>query len=222
VHREVRSVTTDSITPDASIDSLVRNATRAVQAIVDRPIARAAVTFDRVGAQYALGNLIADAQRDAAHADIGVMNNGGIRADLRAGPVTYGSLFEIQPFGNRLVRVRVRGTALREYLESIVARGDVRAHVSGVVVRFDKSREPGHRIVSAVVAGAPLSDDREYTVAYTDFMATGGDGLGLAKDALRQDMLDIVDLDALIAFVQAHPDRVVTPDAAPRLIPNSQ
>ena len=44
------------------------------------------------------------------------MNNGGIRANLRAGPATYGTLFEIQPFANILYRVTVTGKTLRDYL----------------------------------------------------------------------------------------------------------
>jgi 2',3'-cyclic-nucleotide 2'-phosphodiesterase (5'-nucleotidase family) len=214
---EVRMVNTDSITPDPQIEAMVRGAAQNVASIVARPIATVAEDMPRRGDQYALGNLIADAQRAAAHADVAVMNNGGIRADLRAGPASYGALFEVQPFGNLLVRVTVRGRDLRAYLESFVAHGAPRVHVSGVVARYDLARPSGSRIVSATVGGAPLDDAREYTVAYTDFMATGGDGLGLASAAVKQEALGIVDLDALIAFVQAMPGGVIEPDAAPRL-----
>ena len=49
-------------------------------------------------------------------------------------------------------------------------------------------------------------------------MATGGDGLGLANAALKQEPLGIVDLDALIAFAQSRPGGVIRADAAPRLV----
>jgi 2',3'-cyclic-nucleotide 2'-phosphodiesterase (5'-nucleotidase family) len=222
IHEEVRIVNTDSITADPAADALQRGATRSVAAIVARPIATVAEEMPRRGDQYALGNLIADAQRAAAHADIAVMNNGGIRADLHAGPASYGSLFEIQPFGNLLVRVTVHGKDLRAYLESFVARGTPRVHVSGLIAHYDLSRPAGARITSATVGGAPLDDARLYTVAYTDFMATGGDGLGLASAAVTQDTLGVIDLDALIAFVQQQPGGVVKGDAAPRLIPASR
>ena len=216
-HEEVRIVNTDSITPDREVDALLRGATQRVASMVARPIATIAADMPRRGDQYALGNLIADAQRAAARADVAVMNNGGIRSDLRAGPASYGALFEIQPFANMLVRVTVRGADLRAYLESFVARGAPRVHVSGVVARYDLARPAGARIVSVAVGGAPLDDSRRYTVAYTDFMATGGDGLGLAKAALKQEPLGIVDLDALIAFMRSQPGGLVRPDASPRL-----
>lgn len=215
----VRIVKTDSITADAGADAILRAAAQSVASVVARPIATVAADMPRRGDQYALGNLIADAQRAAAHADVGVMNNGGIRTELRAGPVLYGMLFEVQPFGNMLVRLTVTGRDLHRYLESLVARGAPRVHVSGVVARYDLTRREGARIVSATVGGAPLDDAREYTVAFTDFMATGGEGLELARKASSDESLGIVDLDALISFMQAQPGGLVTPDAAPRLIP---
>jgi 5'-nucleotidase len=214
---EVRIVGTDSIAPDPGVDSLVRAAVRSVAALAARPIATVSETMSRRGAQNALGNLIADAQRAASNADVAVMNNGGIRADLRAGPATYGSLFEIQPFGNLLVRVTLSGKELRAYLEALVSRSAPRVHVSGVLVRYDTSKASGARIVSAVIGGAPLDDAKTYTLAFTDFMATGGDGLSLAGGALAEEPVGVVDLDALIAWVRAMPGGVIRPDAAPRL-----
>jgi 2',3'-cyclic-nucleotide 2'-phosphodiesterase (5'-nucleotidase family) len=214
---EVRAVVTDSLVPDPQIDAMVRRATAAVAELVARPIAMVAESMERRGAQYALGNFIADAQRAASHADLAVMNNGGIRANLQAGPVTYGSLFEVQPFGNTLVRVAVRGAALREYLERIVSRDSVRAHVSGALVRYDPARPAGARVVSATVGGLPLDDARTYTVAYTDFMASGGDGLGLASVAIATEPVNVADLDALIAFARTQPGGVIRPDATRRI-----
>ena len=186
MREEVRIVATDSITPDPQFETLQRAATEGVASIVARPIATLAGDMPRRGDQYALGNLIADAQRAAAHADVAVMNNGGIRADLRGGPVSYGSLFEVQPFGNLLVRLTVRGADLRTYLESFVARGAPRVHVSGVVASYDLTRPAGSRIVTATVGGMPLDDARQYTVAFTDFMATGGEGLALARNSAKR------------------------------------
>ena len=123
------------------------------------------------------GALIADSQRAATRADIAVMNNGGIRADLRAGPVNYGSLFEILPFDNVLYRVTAPGAAVRAYLERLVEKGAPDMHASGVRVTYDLGRPAGQRITAAEVGGAPLRDDRTYTVAMNSFMATGDYGL---------------------------------------------
>ncbi len=211
-------VATDSIVPDPEIARLVADATARVKSIVERPIATVAETMRRGGPQYALGNLIADAQRAATRADIAVMNNGGIRTDLWAGPATYGSLFEIAPFGNLLLRITASGDAIRRYFENAVSGRNVFIHISGATIRFDPSKPAGSRLVDVEIGGARLDPARTYTIAMSDFMATGGDGLALGGSDARTEALGIVDLDALIAYVQSRPGGVVRPDSAPRIV----
>ena len=60
------------------------------------------------GGESTLGNLVAEIQREATGADIGVMNPGGLRDDLIGtgngpGPVTYREAANVQPFANTLV-----------------------------------------------------------------------------------------------------------------------
>ena len=164
-----------------------------------------------------LGNLIADAQRAAGGTDVAVMNNGGIRATLPAGPITFGHVYEVQPFGNMLMRLTATGTALKEYLERIVRGAQPNAHVSGVVVRYDPSRPAGDRIVSVTVGGAPLDPARTYTVTMSDFMATGGDGLALAAPRAPVET-GIADIDAFITYVRALPSGTIRADPTVRLL----
>jgi 5'-nucleotidase len=208
----VRDVRTDSIAPDARADSLVRRVVAAVAAEMSRPVVSVAEPLRRSGRQYALGNLIADAQRAAGKGDVAVMNNGGIRADLQAGQATYGSLFEIQPFGNTLYRLTVRGRDLRKYLEQLVGRNEVNAHVSGVSVIYAPAKPAGSRVVSATMSnGQALRDDRSYTLVLTNFLLGGGDGLGVSEDALKTEPLGISDIDALVAYVRSQPQPLRVP-----------
>ena len=200
----VRNVRADSVVPDPAVDSLVTRAVATVAAEMGRPIVQVAEPLRRSGRQYALGHLIADAQRAAAKADVAVMNNGGIRADLQAGQATYGSFFEVQPFGNTLYRLTVHGRDLRAYLEQLVGRDELNAHVSGVSIVYAPTRPAGSRIVSATMAdGRPLRDDGIYTMALSNFLVGGGDGLGLSTEAVKTEALNIFDIDALVTYVRA-------------------
>ncbi|NUQ20149.1 MAG: hypothetical protein HOQ09_04230 [Gemmatimonadaceae bacterium] len=211
----VREILSDSIRPDSAVAALVARAVSTVDARMAKPVATIAATMPRSGTQYALGNLLADAQRWRAKADVAAMNNGGIRADLREGIATFGDLFEIQPFGNTLVRYTVRGAVLRSYVERIVGESKLNAHLSGVLVRYDSSRPAGQRIVSLTRAdGTAIADDSTYTLAMNDFMATGGDGLALGARAMKVADLQIVDLDALVDYLASRSGPVNPPDQA--------
>ena len=210
---DVRNVLTDSLAADPRVARLVRQATARVAPIVNRRVATIAEPLMRDEAQYPLGNLIADAMRDAGRGDIAVMNNGGIRTGLPAGVATYGTLFEIQPFGNTLYRITVTGAALRDYVERVVhRRGQPSIHVSGMTILYDSTAAPGERLRSITMAnGAPLDTAARYRVILNDFSALGGEGLGFTTGAIRSEPLGIVDLDAFIAYLRKLPQPVRAP-----------
>jgi 5'-nucleotidase len=178
---------------------------------VDRHVATISATLARQGLQYPLGNLIADSQRWAAKGDVAIMNNGGIRTELRAGEATYGSLFEIQPFGNVLYSLTMTGAQLRGLIEAMLAKS-VNDHVSGMTIKYDPSKPAGSRVVSVTMAdGAPLSDTRTYNVIVNDFIATGGEGYNAGGRATASKSLNIVDLDALIDYLKSLPSPITAP-----------
>ena len=212
---EVREVLPDSLPPDTAVAAMVALATDAVAARVNRPIARIAEYMKKSASgaeeQVPLGNLIADAMRVEGKGDIGMMNNGGIRAALRAGTATYGALFEVQPFGNILYRVSIGGRDLRDYLERLVGRRRPIVHLSGVVVEYDTTRAPGSRIIAVRVGGKPLDEARTYSLIVNDFEYTGGSGLGFGPAAKRGENLDLVDLDAFVDYLAHLPQPVASP-----------
>ncbi|MFL5599419.1 MAG: 5'-nucleotidase C-terminal domain-containing protein [Gemmatimonadaceae bacterium] len=212
VRHEVREIAIDTIQPVSAIDSIVQKAVARVAPVVNRHVATIPVTLARQGSQYPLGNLIADAQRWAAKGDVAIMNNGGIRTDLRAGEATYGSLFELQPFGNVLYSLSMTGTQLRGLLEAMVGRSSINDHVSGLVIRYDPSKPVGSRVVSITMAdGTPLSSTRTYNVIVNDFLATGGEGYDAGRRASASRSLNIIDLDALIDYLRSLPAPITAP-----------
>lgn len=207
---EVRAVLSDRFPADPAAAAIVARATGRIAAEFSQPVAALADRLSRSGAQTTLGNLIADAQRAAAGTDVAVMNSGGIRADLDAGEITYGDIFEVQPFDNMLMRVTMRGSELRSYLQQIVARGRPNAHVSGATIVYSRDAAGAGRIDTVRVGGRPIDDGASYTVAMNDFMAAGGDGLGPPAGAVVQ-ALEIVDRDALREYLRRLPQPVELP-----------
>jgi 5'-nucleotidase/UDP-sugar diphosphatase len=118
----------------------------------------------------ALLDLVADAYRARTGAQIALVNIGAIRTSLPAGPITYGKLFEILPFENTIVTMKITGTQLKR---SLAVRLTV---VSGIRVVYDRRESKGEQRVSVTLDdGSPILDNATYTVAINDFMQAGGD-----------------------------------------------
>ena len=195
----------DQVTPDSVMAALVARYERQIGPTVNRVIAELPTALRKQGGEYALGHLIADAQRAAGDAQVAIMNNGGIRTDLEAGDLTWGELYQLQPFANRLVRVRLTGEQLKQVIEHIVQGRTPGMHVSGILVDYDSLGTAGSKVQRMALAdGTAIEPQKTYTVIVNDFLAGGGDGLTILQQAPQTD-LGIVDLDALIDYVQRKP-----------------
>lgn len=64
-----------------------------------------------------MGDFFTDAIRHVAESDVAICNGGGLRANIEKGQVTYGSLFDVSPFGNVLVKVEASGQQILDLLE---------------------------------------------------------------------------------------------------------
>lgn len=67
--------------------------------------------------ETAIGDLCADAYRWNSGADIAWVNGGGIRADIKAGDVTYANVISVHPYGNMLTVVEATGQEILDALE---------------------------------------------------------------------------------------------------------
>jgi 5'-nucleotidase len=213
VGQDVRFAFADSVPRDTAIARMVADAIAAVGPRLNAPITTVAEDLSNEGREYPLGNLVVDAMRTAAPgADFAATNETSIRSALRAGVATYGRLFDVQPFGNRLMSVTASGASMRRYFEMlVVARGSPML-ISGAVITVDTTRPPGARITTVgLPGGRPLDDRATYTIVITDFLATGGLGLAFPDSSAVIRDLSILDLDATIAYLRTLPTPVVAP-----------
>ena len=89
-----------------------------IHAEFSKTIGTAAVDLRRDSTEESnLGDLIADAMRDASGAQIAFENNGGIRDDIPAGPITLNEVFTTLPFDDNIVSMGLSGKQVREALE---------------------------------------------------------------------------------------------------------
>ena len=90
-----------------------------------------------------LGDLCADAFRYAVNADIGYINGGGIRADIKAGDITYNDLLNVLPFNNSVVLAQVSGQTIMDMMEltlmSYPGEDGAFPHLSGLTFSVNTS-----------------------------------------------------------------------------------
>jgi 2',3'-cyclic-nucleotide 2'-phosphodiesterase (5'-nucleotidase family) len=213
--RQVRVPYADEVAPDTAVARIVAQWNADVRPITERAIATLSAPLeDPDFGEYPLGNLLVDAFRSAAGADAGLLNNGAVRRPLPAGQVTYGMLYELQPFQNAIVRQTVTGAQLRAALEvALDDEGRPNAHVSGLVVSYDPSAPRGSRIREIRREdGRVVSDADRLTLGLPEFVATGGDRFAPLVPAPYAN-LGVVDVDALITYLQSRPQPIAAPSA---------
>lgn len=135
-------------------------------------------------AESPLGQFLADLTRGAAaHStgqpvDLALQNGGGIRNELPAGKLTYGDVFEVMPFDNRLAVVRMPGHALVELFRKNI-QGSHGVLVPSGGFRLE-SRCDGSELRVEMFGpdGKPIDPNKVYAVAVSDFLALGGDNFG--------------------------------------------
>jgi 2',3'-cyclic-nucleotide 2'-phosphodiesterase (5'-nucleotidase family) len=187
-HPEFRVVDTRNVTPDPDVVAVVDGYEKKLSSALDIAIATTAVELDSRNAtvrtqEAAIGDLIADAMRAEADAEIAITNGGGIRGGrvYPAGTtITRRDVMAELPFNNHIAVLDLSGRAVRAALEngfSYLPRAAGRfPQVSGLKIVVDPSRPVGQRVVSVEAGGKPLEDGRIYRLATNDFMSGGGDG----------------------------------------------
>lgn len=177
-----------------------------------------------------IGDLCADAYRAIGDADIGLVNGGGIRADIEAGDVTIQDIMNVHPFGNKLCVVEATGQEILDALEMAVMALPTESggflHVSGLSFTVDPSVETpvvvdsmgnfikvdGERRVSDVKVGGEAIDPEEtYTVASHNYMLKqGGDGftMFMGDKVILDDAM--TDNQVLITYITETLEGVVT------------
>jgi 5'-nucleotidase len=202
------------VQPDAELVALmgtyeatarqVRDASLGVT--VDQPIKRSRPE------ESALGNLFVDLMRVARpDADVAITNGGGLRADIPAGPLTYGRLHTAMPFDNRFARMSLTGAQLRRIVTGnlqkesgifLVSGVRVTARCKGAALDVVLRRERGGKIVR---------DADRLTIVTSDFLAGGGDGmlegLDLAEGAVKLEEGETI-RDALAATLRKRGGRL--------------
>jgi 2',3'-cyclic-nucleotide 2'-phosphodiesterase (5'-nucleotidase family) len=147
---------------------LVAPKVNAVVGTNDLPLTKGYPTKDILG-DNALGNLIADGMKYEMKSDFALMNGGGVRDNLDAGPVTWGELFNIQPFANTLVKVDITGAQFEDILNAMInPQYGPDSFIAGARYSWDKTT---NKIVNLMLDnGQKVNPSATYSLTVNNFM----------------------------------------------------
>jgi 2',3'-cyclic-nucleotide 2'-phosphodiesterase (5'-nucleotidase family) len=109
-------------------------------------------------------------QRYPEKVDMAVVNIGGMRCEWAAGDITQRHIFELMPFDNELVVLTMTGDEILNLCNVFIQRGG-----EGVAGLRMKARNG--KLISATIAGKPILPTAYYTVATSDYLSQGNDGM---------------------------------------------
>jgi len=159
---------------------------------------------------------VADSIGMARGVDLALINCGGIRLPMHAGPITEGQVLSTYPFINYIEIVEMPGTQLEKVLtQAALQKGQ--AVNGGVWISLD---EAGKTVESILINGRPIDPAATYRMATLDYLAAGGDyqdELKKAKSIWRDTKeLCATMMDYIVALGRA--GIPVNPDPRPRIV----
>ena len=238
--KDIKDVSADNVivtreAPAMDVQALIARYTSLVAPIRDRVIGNLSGPLTRAldaSGENSAGNFVADAQlfdSTAQGAVAAFMNPGGVRAEIDAGPVTYGEAFTMQPFGNNLTTITLTGAQLYEMLkQQWCGLNSTRILLPSHTVHytFDTTKvvvgAPCATAQNPVVAGSltingavvPNDASQSYRITVNSFLADGGDGFSVFPQGTNR-VGGAVDTDAVERYFATAPQ--LSPPALNRI-----
>jgi len=197
-------LTQDQFWPDDSIEASIKAVQEEVEKGYDEVIGVTDLALTRGQGEAPMNNLICDAMIEATGADFSFTNFGGVRSDIKIGPITPRDVFKVLPFGNAIVVLHLKGEFLKQLFEDKLAGNRSGLAIGGGKLAYDRSKPDGEKITQFTIGGNPIDDNKEYRVATTDYLAEGNSGLS-ALASLEQEYVDqtgILLRDAVTQYIQ--------------------
>lgn len=175
-----------SIPNDSAADLLIAPYKKSLNEKMNAKISYTAVELNKKGDNSNLGNLLSDFTLEAAQEwasknniptiDAALINIGGIRSTIGVGDILLKNVYEVMPFENELVIVKLKGTEIQGLFNYYLER-KVNNPVSKLTIETQ-----GNQLVKALINNQPVQADKTYYIATSDYLALGGDYMSFFKN----------------------------------------
>jgi 2',3'-cyclic-nucleotide 2'-phosphodiesterase (5'-nucleotidase family) len=165
-------------------------------------VAKSEDALVKADVESTLGNFFCDAViyetkkllgKDSSMLDVAIFNKGGLRNSLPKGDITIGNVFELMPFDNEVVLLKLSGAQFKDMCFKIVEKGGIPIGGMRLIMK-------GSTPTDIFVNGKPFDETKDYWVVTSDYLANGGDSYVFFKDALDRKNLNILLRNMIIEY----------------------
>ncbi|MCA1802418.1 MAG: 5'-nucleotidase C-terminal domain-containing protein [Rhodothermaceae bacterium] len=194
----------DFIENDDVIAAIIEPYKSDIQDQLNTVLTRSTAIIERGQPEGPLGNLTADILRNRATREmnetvhIAILNNGGLRVPLPAGPVNIGHIFELMPFENHITILKLTGDQVITLADEIAAAGG--EPVSGIRFRINNGKAE-----DVLVGNKSADPDANYWVATNNWLADGGGDMPTLWSPQERRDMQILIRDAFIEYLKFMP-----------------
>ncbi len=181
VTTEKNTAITGELKEDETFNTVIAPYKAELESKMNTKISHTKVELNKRGNNSNLGNLLADYTFEGAEEwakkngipgiDAAVINIGGIRSIIGAGDITTKQIFEVMPFENEVVIIKMKGKEVQGLFD-YYAHNQKNNPVSRLLIETDQGA-----ISKQLINGEALNPEKTYYIATSDYLALGGDNM---------------------------------------------
>ncbi|MBC7556320.1 MAG: 5'-nucleotidase C-terminal domain-containing protein [Chryseobacterium sp.] len=185
VYSEKNQLISSELKDDRAFDAVIEPYKKKLAETMNAVISHTNIDLSKNGDNGNLGNLLADytfegasdwAKNNNKHAvDAAVINIGGIRSTIGKGDVLLRQVYEVMPFENEVVVVKLKGSDLQGLFD-YYAKTQKNNPISHLYIETDAGK-----ITTESINGEKINLTKDYYIATSDYLAFGGDNMNFFK-----------------------------------------
>lgn len=170
-----------SIPDDGATKMVIDPYKKSLESQMNAKISHTNVELTKQGDNSSLGNLLADytlqgakewaAKNSIPKVDAAVINIGGIRTNIGQGDILLRHIYEVMPFENELVLVKMTGTQMQGMLDYYL-QTQKNNPVSNLLIETEAGK-----LNRTLIGGNTINPTQIYYIATSDYLALGGDNM---------------------------------------------
>ena len=119
---------------------------------------------------------------------------GGLRTSIPKGEITISDVFELMPFENEIVLLKISGATVQKLIDFIV--NDNGQPVAGMRMKIKNKKA-----YDVIIAGKPFDISQNYNLLTYDYLANGGGDVTFLEKPISRNNVGLKVRDALIQYI---------------------